>query len=80
MSYKELSLPFRVLCVDNGDKPMVLTDEEWINKNEEYIVTDIFKDLITDNVSFKLLDKNPDPYKGYRADRFMIAVTGFSVN
>jgi hypothetical protein len=62
--------PFRVVCIDNSNKPLGIDDTEWLNKQEEYIVTDVFKHLITNQLCFKLLDKNPHPYKGFTADRF----------
>ena len=65
-----LEYPFRVICVNDTDKPWNIEQEQWVEHNNEYIVTGIFKDLISNELSFKLLDLNPEPRKGFLANRF----------
>lgn len=72
--------PFRVICIDNSNKPENIDNEQWIENDTEYIVTDMFRDLISDEISFKLLDKEPEPFKGYVSSRFKMVEDTFSVN
>lgn len=76
---EDIRPPFRVICIDSGIKPKDVDDSEWVSENNEYIVTDIFRDLVTGDVAYKILDKSPDPYRGFRSDRFYVT-TVFSVN
>ena len=71
--------PFRVVCIDDKDMPWDFPKEQWLQRNTEYIVTGFFKDLISGENSFTLLDHQPEPYQGYKANRFAIMTT-FSVN
>jgi len=72
--------PFRVVCIDNANKPLIIDDDDWVNEKEEYIVTGMFKHLISGELCFRLLDVNlPEPYKGLTAKRFAV-VNSFSVN
>ena len=68
--------PFFILCVNNKDKPLNIDDEEWLNKEGIYIVTNIFSDLISGEESFVLLNNKPEPYKGFNVNRF---ATGKSI-
>jgi hypothetical protein len=70
--------PFLVICINDADKPLSIPSEEWILEGNSYIVTEVFKDLFTNDLSFKLLDKNPEPYKGYNSKRF--GILPFSAN
>jgi hypothetical protein len=74
-----ISVPFRAICINNAMKPKDVDDNEWIEDNNEYIVTEIYRDLDSGDIAYKLLDKDPKPYKGYRSDRFY-RLTVFSVN
>ncbi len=67
-----IDMPFRVWCRDNSNKPSEVDEEEWINEKEEYVVTNVFTDLIEGNKAFVLLGKNPEPFKGYGSHRFVI--------
>ena len=73
------SSPFRVICIDTEDKPWNIDIEQWPEENTEYIVTGLFKDIVSGETSFVLLDMDPEPYKGYKANRFAIS-NSFSVN
>jgi hypothetical protein len=64
--------PFRVLCIDNDDKPLQIDQDEWVEEREEYIVTEVFKEHITKELCYKLMDMNPDPYDGFLSSRFVI--------
>jgi len=71
--------PFRVIVIDDDSKKPEIEDSEWIKYGDEEIVTDVFSDLISGEQSYKLLNKNPEPYKGYLASRFQVS-TIHSVN
>ncbi len=75
----KLHEPFRVICIDDKNKPPQVDDDEWVVEKEEYIVTDVFKDLLSGKFSYKILDKNPEPFKGYVSDRFGV-ISNHSVN
>ena len=77
--------PFKVICVDDSVKPDNIDDDQWIKEGEEYIVTNKFSNILGDNEAFTLLDKNPEPYRGYGTYRFQIVkgnyvCNAFSVN
>lgn len=76
---EEIRPPFRVVCIDSDIKPDDVENSEWVSENNEYIVTEVFRNLVTGDIAYKLMDKNPDPYKGFRSDRFC-KLTVFSVN
>ena len=71
---ESINQPFRVVCINDADKKPEIEDSEWLKKGEEEIVTDVFVDLITGKRSFKLLNKDPHPYKGFTSDRFEIVL------
>ena len=66
-----ISQPFRVICTDDEWIDEQIDEDQRIKKGNEYIVTNVFTNLIGDgDDSFKLLGIDPDPYKGYGAYRF----------
>lgn len=71
--------PFRVLCIDDGDKPSDIEDSEWVVAGKEEIVVNIYSDLLGGEEAYQLLGKNPLPYRGYTKKRFVI-VNNHSVN
>jgi hypothetical protein len=66
--------PFKVICVDAASISDKIDDDQLIQEGHEYIVTNIFTNLIGDGGdSFKLLGIDPEPFKGYGAYRFRAA-------
>ena len=75
----KLQPPFIVVCIDSDNKKPEIDNNQWLKEGHEEIVTSVFKDLISGETSYKLLDKNPEPYKGYLSSRFKISIVN-SVN
>ena len=75
-----LKVPFQVVCIDNKNKQDKIEDSEWIKEKETYIVTEVFGDILSGNSAFKLLGKDPYPFKGYTSDRFEAILSLHSVN
>lgn len=72
-------LPIFVQCINAADKPYN-ADGDWLEEGCVYVATAIHPDLITGDLSFKLLDMCPgNGYETYRADRFIMGIK-FSVN
>ena len=70
---KTIDNPFRVICIDDENiNPQIEIDQR-ITKGEEYIVTNIFVDLVDGSKSYKLLGLEPIPFKGYHSNRFRVS-------
>lgn len=62
--------PFKVICISDEGLDDRIEDSERVVKGNEYIVTNVFSDLIGGEDAFKLLDKDPHPFRGYGNKRF----------
>ena len=71
MTIEISSEPFRVFCKNDGNKPSYIKDEEWISKNEEYIVLKAYKHLISGDTFYKLYTEKPVEHDTFVADRFV---------
>lgn len=73
--------PFRVVCIDASNLDDKIDASERLVEGYEYIVTNVFSNILGDgNEAYKLLDINPEPFKGYGTYRFRIILTKHSVN
>ena len=72
-----LDEPFKVLCVDDSNLDHRIAPSELIERDTEYIVTNIYTDLISGEEAFVLLDKDPYPHKGFRVSRFKPEQNGY---
>ncbi len=71
-----MNLPFKVICLDDSNRPESIPTSKWIKKGESYTVIKIGKLLIQNGlVGFKLQEVNIDdcyPYQFFSAKRFGI--------
>lgn len=62
----------KVLCIDDSNKPSEIKPQNWIKKDSVYNVVYIFKDVLSNIISFELKEVKPDePYRGYLCNRFV---------
>lgn len=68
--------PFKVICVNDNDRPEMIPQSKWLVKNQSYTVIKVAKLLIQGGmVGFKLEGLDIDayfPYQFFAANRFMI--------
>jgi len=68
--------PFKVICVNDKDRPEMIPQSKWLVKNQSYTVIKVAKLLIQGGmVGFKLEGLDIDayfPYQFFAANRFMI--------
>jgi hypothetical protein len=71
-------LPFKVVCIDDRDRPNEIPEVLWLKEGEEYEVKEINVLLADSNrIGFKLVAPNIDacaPYDHYSAERFAIKI------
>jgi hypothetical protein len=63
---------FRVICVDDANKPNDISAKNWIKKDRVYTVIRVFEQPLQNNaMAFQLEEVMPDaPYNSYLAVRF----------
>lgn len=73
-----LRLPFKVICIDDTNKPDGIPTSKWVELGDVYTVIEISKMLIQEGMlGFKLEEKNIDdcfPYQFFAANRFAILI------
>lgn len=72
---KEVTVPFKVICVNDENRPDGIPLSKWIKKDEIYTVIEISIMRVQDDIiGFKLEEKNIDdciPYQYFDASRFL---------
>jgi len=67
---------FRVVCIDDTNRPNDIPTSRWIKRGQEYTVTQVAKLLVQGGIlGFKLAEVNIDeffPYQFFAASRFGI--------
>lgn len=73
-----MNLPFKVVCVDDSNRPNDIPLSKWVKKGHQYTVTKVAKLLVQGGtLGFKLEEINIDecfPYQYFAAHRFAIPV------
>jgi hypothetical protein len=69
-----IDVPFTVICRDADDRPLQIDEENWLEADRMYTVTNVKQDLINaDNGCYILLEVKPnEPYEGFISDRFEV--------
>lgn len=74
----EVKIPFKVICINDSNRPNDIPTNKWVKKGEQYTVIDVKKLLIQGGMlGFKLEELNIDdcfPYQFFSASRFGIPV------
>lgn len=70
-------LEFKVICINDYNKPDVIPDDKWVVKQEEYTVINVMHHpLDSSKISFVLkeieLDSSCYPYTGFNCERFVL--------
>lgn len=69
-------MSFKVICINDSNKPNDIPQSQWVKKGSIYTVTNVVKMLIQDGIyGFELAEINLEgcaPYKYYSAERFGI--------
>jgi hypothetical protein len=64
---------FKVICIDDSNRPPDVPTSCWIKEGEEYTVLKVGKHKLNGEEYFILLEVQPTlPYGGYRTDRFAL--------
>jgi hypothetical protein len=75
----EIKTPFRVICINDANRPDGIPTSKWIKEGQEYSVILVMKMLVQGGIlGFKLEEINIDdcfPYQYFAATRFGIIVT-----
>ena len=76
-------MSFKVICINDTNKPNEIPNSQWVKKGSIYTVTKISKMNIQNGIlGFELAEINLDgcaPYKYYAAERFGV-ITALIVN
>jgi hypothetical protein len=71
--------PFKVICLDDKNRPDGIPTSKWVKKGEPYTVIQVTKlDLQNGLLGFKLAELNIDdclPYQYFAATRFGVPVS-----
>ena len=71
-----MAMSFKVICINDSNKPNDIPQSQWVKKGSIYTVTKVVKMLIQDGIyGFELAEINLEgcaPYKYYSAERFGI--------
>lgn len=71
-----MTMSFKVICINDSNKPNDIPQSQWVKKGSIYTVTKVAKMLIQDGIyGFELAEINLEgcaPYKYYSAERFGI--------
>ena len=74
----EVRIPFKVICINDSNRPNDIPANKWVKKGESYTVIDVKKLLIQGGtLGFKLEEINIEdcfPYQFFSASRFGIPV------
>jgi hypothetical protein len=69
-----MEIPFKVICINDADKPSDIPNSKWIKKGNLYTVNKVVKMIIQGGkLGFYLDEVNLDgcaPYSAYSANRF----------
>lgn len=69
-------MSFKVICINDSNKPNDIPNSQWIKKGSIYTVTKVARMVVQGGITgFELAEVNLDgcaPYKFYAADRFGI--------
>lgn len=75
---KKKMQPFKVICIDDRDKPETIPSSKWIKRGKEYTVIQVDKIRLQGGMlGFKLAEINIDdcvPYQYFAARRFGIPI------
>ena len=64
---------FKVICIDDSNRPPEVPTSCWIKENEEYTVRRVGKNKLTGDEYFILEEIQPTPpYGGYHVRRFRL--------
>ncbi len=73
-----MEIPFKVLCINDADRPSDIPISQWIKKGKLYTVIKVEKMLVQNGkIGFHLAEVNLDgcfPYSAYTATRFGIII------
>lgn len=73
-----MNLPFKVICINDSNRPDGIPTSKWVKKGESYTVIEVAKMRIQGGLlGFKLEEINIDscfPYQFFAASRFGIPI------
>lgn len=64
---------FKVVCINDANRPPDIPTSNWIQKDKEYTVLRVGRNKLTNEEYFILQEVQPTPpYGGYKVERFKL--------